>query len=378
MGGHLGSASAGPPAHRRRRDRGRAASFSRVASMSSFTRGAVIGPPPPVGRRDRSSGAGRCRPRSPPGAPSGRAASGPDPVGVLAVADLVAHDQRVGAAGCSAITSVFLRSWTRPASAHLHLLTGEAERHAVAAPFEATRQSIETGRRTTASNGRASRAAGSAAAVPGPRPRRCWCPSPGSAAGPPAPPTARRSRPAAARGCRRPRGGVDRLAQIANMTLDLALALRVARLAGIDMEPQLHRKTPVGFVDHAPGAGAPGDRRLHVVDAQNRRHPAQAPEAGDLAGLPPTACPSTAPRRPRASGSTASRSAQPGPPPRRREPPPKLRPVHLRLRPRPARPPAAAPGSPEPETSASSTAAPTSGCHRSHARAGASHAAPRG
>ena len=37
-----------------------AASFSRVPSMSSFTRGAVIGPPPPAGHRDRASGAGRC------------------------------------------------------------------------------------------------------------------------------------------------------------------------------------------------------------------------------------------------------------------------------------------------------------------------------
>ena len=63
---------------------------------------------------------------------------------------------------------------------------------------------------------------------------------------------------------------INRLTKVAHMSLDFTLSLRMPRLAGVDMEVQLRCKAPIRLVDDAPGAGPLGDRRLHVVDAQNR------------------------------------------------------------------------------------------------------------
>ena len=63
---------------------------------------------------------------------------------------------------------------------------------------------------------------------------------------------------------------INRLTKVTHMSLDFTLSLRMPRLAGVDMEVQLRCKAPIRLVDDAPGTSPLGDRRLHVVDAQNR------------------------------------------------------------------------------------------------------------
>ena len=80
--------------------------------------------------------------------------------------------------------------------------------------------------------------------------------------------------------------GIDNLPKILYRPLDLALRLRMTGLAGIDVELQIPRKGLVRLVDLAPRPSAGGDRRLHVVDPQDRRNPTQTLKRRKMGRLP--------------------------------------------------------------------------------------------
>src|SRR5512144_3341179 len=79
---------------------------------------------------------------------------------------------------------------------------------------------------------------------------------------------------------------IDGEALITHPPLDLALALRLAWRARVDVKTQRRRITTITLVDHAPGAGALDDRRLLIVDAHGRRHAAQPTESLGMAAEP--------------------------------------------------------------------------------------------
>ena len=197
-----------------------------------------------------------------------------------------------------------------------------------------------------------------------------WCPSPGSATGPPAPPAAIGHRLQSSRLSKT--CGAGRTVSRSRGHDARPCPCRVARLAGIDMEPSAPKPEVSSITPKRRPPAIPSSR----CRSAEPRHPAPAPEAGDWQArrrkhlLQP---------RPLAArfrlddsvtiSATSSTTSSPRPAPET-PPPLRLRPGRRLTR---RRAPIAGGG-----TCASRTAGPTSGCRHSHARAEASRAAPPG